>query len=147
MASRICTRLFLAAAGVSLAMLSTVRSETGFVETFADDPVAAGRFYVHEGDASRFQYEPASHTLLARYNTLEPTARLVRPLCRPLTELDTFAFTVVFRIRSAGFVADPRRNAQIAFGLMNSVTTGTDRVTERTGRGRLIWSRSTTTRT
>jgi hypothetical protein len=135
MTLRMNVRILLAATGVWLALPSMARAQTGFVETFADDPVAAGRFHVHDGDAARFAYVTDNHMLVAHYNTLQPTTRLVRALCRPLTELDTFAYTVAFRINSAGFLADPRRNAQIAFGLMNSATTGVDRVYGANGQG------------
>ncbi|MEP0844826.1 MAG: hypothetical protein HRF43_19165, partial [Phycisphaerae bacterium] len=111
------------------------RAEAGFVETFDDDPIAAGRFEVHDGDPSRFVYRPAERVLLARYNSLHPTARLVRRLCRPLNQSDSFDFEAVFRLKSSGFVADPRRYAQIAFGLMNAATTGHERVYGLNGQG------------
>lgn len=115
--------------------VSVAQAEPGFVESFADDPVAAGRWRVHDGDATRFRYQPQARSLLAHYDTLEPTARLVRPLCRPMRPTDSFEFTATFRIHSDGFVADSRRHAQIAFGFMNSATTGTDRVYGLNGQG------------
>lgn len=135
MCSRMNIRFLLAATGAWLALPSLAWTQTGFVESFIDDPVAAGRFHLHEGDATRFIYRADTHTLSAHYDTLQPTTRLVRDLCRPLTEVDSFTYAVVFRINSAGFVADARRNAQIAFGLMNAVSTGLDRVYGADGQG------------
>jgi hypothetical protein len=123
-----CLAIFAITLAFSSCILAPALAESGFVETFADDPVTGARLQLHDGDGSRFAYQAADHSLLARYNTARPTARLIRPLCRPLTQSDSFEITVTFRIRSAGFIADTRRNAQIAFGLMNSITTGTDRV-------------------
>lgn len=102
----------------------------GFIETFADDPVAAGRFVLHDdpGDGWRFVHDDNTQMLLAHYDTGLPTARLVRPLGTTLTHQDSFTYRVVFTINSDGFFADDTHIAQIAFGLMNTVTTGYDRV-------------------
>ncbi len=102
----------------------------GFVETFADDPVAAGRFVLHDGPATapRFVHEMAPGVMKAHYDTGLTTARLIRPLGRTLTHTDAFTCRVTLTIRHAGFFADTIHNAQIAFGLMNTRTTGIDRV-------------------
>jgi len=102
-----------------------------WVEDFADDPVSAGRFAVPAGhDAGRFAYTVGG-PLTVHYDTLLPTAWYVRPLDagngRRLNRYDDFAFSVRFRIRSEGFFADPWGFAQVAWGLINSETTGQDR--------------------
>ena len=101
-------------------------------EDFSTDPIAAGRFSIPAGhDASRFTYHPAAHSLTVHYDTFEPTAWYVRPIdptnTRTLTGCDDFEFAVNFRIRSAGFFADPNSFAQIGWGLINSASTGPDR--------------------
>ena len=100
----------------------------GFIETFDDDPVAAGRFLLHDepGDASRFLHDGG--TLTAKYDTSLPTARLVRPLGHTLTHNDSFSYRAVFIIKSDGFEAHDEFIGQIAFGLMNATTTGPGRV-------------------
>lgn len=103
-----------------------------WVEDFADDPVVAGRFAVPPGhSADRFTYDAAQQQLTVSYDTFEPTAWYVRPLDsqgdRVLGRYDDFQYTVTFRIRSAGFYADPDGFAQIAWGLINTQTTGEDR--------------------
>jgi hypothetical protein len=101
----------------------------GFVETFADDPVAAGRFVLADGPetAGRFVHE-APGAMKAHYDTRLATARLVRPLGRTLTAADAFTCRATLTIQSQGFFADTTHIAQIAFGLMNTQTTGIDRV-------------------
>lgn len=106
----------------------------GFVETFADDPVAAGRWFVLSGeDGSRFAYDAADEALTAHYDTGLPTARLVRPLGRTLTHEDTFCCRVRFTMNSEGFFAHDFFNAQIALGFLNLSTTGPDRAGFGTG--------------
>lgn len=106
--------------------------EVVWTEDFATDPVAAGRFAIRPVEAvARFAYDADSPSLLASYNTYQPTAwywRLIDPVGgRTLGRYDDFEFRVAFRIRSAGFFADPDGFAQIAWGLVNSQTTGPDR--------------------
>jgi hypothetical protein len=113
--------------GLVLLGWSGFAGAAGFVEDFASDPVATGRWTVHDGDGSRFAYNAAADTLTAAYDTGLPTARLVRDVGITLTDETAFSFEVDFEILSAGFFADPDGFAQIACGLMNSVTTGTDR--------------------
>ncbi len=98
-----------------------------FVETFDDDPVVAGRFYVLDGDPGRFTYDGVGKRLTAQYDTGVPTARLVRMLPAVVNQDDGFSLTVDFTIRSQGFYAAPEQAAQIAFGLINTRTTGPDR--------------------
>jgi len=104
----------------------------GWVEVFADDPIAAGRFAVPPGhDATRFSYDAALSRLTAHYDTGLPTAWVVRPIDpnggRVLDRYDDFEFSVTFRIRSTGFFADPNQFAQIGWALINTTTTGEDR--------------------
>ncbi|MFQ5411556.1 MAG: hypothetical protein ACE5EC_04640 [Phycisphaerae bacterium] len=104
----------------------------GWIENFADDPIAAGRFTVPPGhDATRFSFNATLSQLTAHYDTSLPTAWLVRPIDpnggRVLDRYDDFEFSVTFRIRSAGFFADPNQFAQIGWALINTTTTGEDR--------------------
>lgn len=118
---------------LALALGTTAMAEPGFLETFADDPIAAGRFALHPDDTlppgapSPFEYQPETHSLLAHLDTAKPTARLVAPLCRTLTERDSFTFTARIRIRSQGLTQYPCGFAPLSVGLMNSQT-GPDRV-------------------
>lgn len=107
--------------------------DISWVEDFVDDPVIAGRFEVPVGhDASRFDYDNGGPLLTIHYNTSEPTAWYLRPIDanqpRTLGRCEDFEFTVTFRIKSMGFIADPASFAQIGWGLINSQTTGEDRV-------------------
>lgn len=99
----------------------------GFVEDFSTDPIASGRWTVMDGDASRFVYDGPGKALIAHYDTALPTARLVRSVGASAAANGWSRFTVEFEIRSNGFYADPDGLAQIAFGLMNHATTGSDR--------------------
>ncbi len=109
-----------------------VGDELSWTEDFADDPVSAGRFSVPAGhSAARFSYDAGGPFVTVHYDTLLPTAWYVRPIdpagARVLGRYDDFEFTVTFRVRSAGFWADPDGFAQIAWGLLNAQTTGWDR--------------------
>ncbi|GMU23169.1 MAG: hypothetical protein AMXMBFR13_32520 [Phycisphaerae bacterium] len=123
------------AAMIIAAMPAPGAAGEGFLEAFEDNPLTSGRFTVHDGDAGRFNYLPEVPALRVHYDTGLPTARLVRPLCRTLTERDSFRLRIRFRINSGGFFAHAQRHAQIAFGLMNAASTGTDRVYGTTGGG------------
>jgi hypothetical protein len=119
---------FVALLFFTLVPAAVLRADDGFLETFADDPLLAGRWQMMNGeDASRLTYDAAGHVLLAHYDTGLPTARLVRPLGRTLTQDDTFRARATLTIKSAGFFADPYGFAQIAFGFLNSADTGVDR--------------------
>ncbi len=102
-----------------------------FEEDFATDPIATGRWTLPDGGADRFTYDPVARTLTAHYNSLLPTARLVRGFGLPATAAAKIEFTVDFEIRSEGFSADPYGFAQISFGFMNGPTTGPDRTSEQ----------------
>jgi hypothetical protein len=103
-----------------------------WTEDFATDPIAAGRFTVAAGhNPLRFAYDDAADALTVHYETLLPTAWLVRPLDAEtnvtLGPCDDFAFTVTFAIREEGFYASPFSAAQLSWGLVNATTTGDDR--------------------
>lgn len=107
--------------------------DISWTEDFSDDPVIAGRFDVPPGhDAGRFSYDLAGPALTIHYNTSLPTAWYLRPIDsqqpRTLGRCEDFEFTVKFLVRSAGYSADPDSFAQIGWGLINSQTTGEDRV-------------------
>lgn len=97
---------------------------TLLIEDFAADPVVAGNAVV-EGDASRFTYAPGA--LTAAYDTALSTAKYRWPLPAHVNESTDFTAIIDFSIASAGFFADPNGFAQLAFGLVNSTTTGDDR--------------------
>ncbi len=96
-------------------------------ENFSSDPIAGGRAVVSGeagGDASRFTYNAGSQSLTVAYDSAEPSTKLLWGLGRTLTQNDSFAFSVDFTLDS---VATLPYGAQIAFGFVNSVTTGNDR--------------------
>jgi hypothetical protein len=106
--------------------------DIAWTENFANDPIVAGRFHIPAGhDGSRFTYNGAEPRLTVHYDTILPTAWYTRPIdaasSRTLGLCDDFQFSVTFRVRSAGFFADPGHYAQIGWGLLNSSTTGIDR--------------------
>ena len=124
-----------------IAVAATVIVSTAFAaaltETFNTSPFVGdgGSFtlkgpgvaqFTHLSNAPAFTGDPAG-SLEVGYDTLEPATRLTAPLGMAVTETDTFSFGAVLTIRSAGFYADPNGFAQIAFGLINSTTTGLDR--------------------
>lgn len=131
---------FAAAAAASAWLAAAPAAAGGVVEDFSSDPFADrgdGRpAFEIRGPAQAFAWEPgtpaafegdAPGSLLARYDSLEPTARALVPLSRALRAQDDFEVSAIFVIRPEGFFADPLGFAQIAFGLMNRQTTGEDR--------------------
>ncbi len=120
-------RLYLPSWVLLYSLASTPAFGTGFTETFADDPIASGRWSVVAGDdVSRFVYQPAGKSLLVHYDTSLPTARLVRWLGTTVTEQSTFVFRVGFTL-PPDLYASTLGYAQVAYGLLNSQTTGIDR--------------------
>ena len=132
--------LLAALAAISMTLQSPAVSAATLVEEFDDDPFAdhgdGSPVFATDGPEAAFQYDPTAPSafagdpvgsLLARYDTVEPTARVFTLLPRPLTAAEPFEINVIFTIRSENFFADPSGFAQIAFGLMNSQTTGDDR--------------------
>ncbi len=132
--------LLAALAAISITLQNPAVSAAMLVEEFDDDPFVdhgdGSPVFVPGGPEAAFQYDPTSPSafagdpvgsLLARYDTVEPTARAFTLLPRPLTAAEPFEISAIFSIRSENFFADPSGFAQIAFGLMNSQTTGDER--------------------
>ncbi|MDP7395840.1 MAG: hypothetical protein QGF67_13065 [Lentisphaeria bacterium] len=124
-----------------IAVAATIAVSTAFAatlaETFNASPFVGdgGSFtlegpgaaqFTHLSNAPAFTGDPAG-SLEVEYDTLKPSTRLTAPLGVTVAETDSFSFGAVLTIRSAGFFADPDGFAQIAFGLINSTTTGLDR--------------------
>ena len=118
-------RLWLMAVAGAVGAARGSGAELTFVESFDDDPIAAGRFVVR-GDADRFIALPGALTALV--DTKEPTALLLHPLERVVTPAVELRLEVDLVILSDGFSTIANTFAQMAFGLVNSVTTGDDRV-------------------
>ena len=119
------SRLWLVAVVGAVGAARGAGAELTFVESFDDDPIAAGRFVVR-GDADRFIPSPGALTALV--DTKEPTAFLLHPLERVVTPDVELQLEVDLVILSDGFSTIANSFAQMAFGLVNSVTTGDDRV-------------------
>ncbi len=123
-----CTTLALPAV-LAMVLAATASAETCFVEMFADDPIAAGRFVLADPETGepQFVYQPETHSLLVRHHTGRPTIRLVHPLARPLTDRDSFTLRVTFRVIDPQFSSEEDYFAQLSFGLMNAAGTGPNR--------------------
>ena len=121
------TACCLLAATAGLVLMSTSsRAQPLLTETFDDDPITNGRATaVGDTIPSRFTTSPG--TLTAQYDTLVPTTKLLwtLPGSQTLSETDSFSYTTSFTIDS--LAAEFGEFAQIAFGLINSTTTGADR--------------------
>lgn len=102
-------------------------------EPFSVDPVAEGRARVTTGDANRFTFDGVGGILTAAYDTALDTAKLAWLLPTTLNERADFRFDVDLTLLNV--TADPKNFAQIGFGLINSLTTGNDRVGGTTGDG------------
>jgi hypothetical protein len=101
--------------------------EVAWTEDFATDPVAAGRFNIRPVESvDRFTYDSGNARLTAHYDTYQPTAWYMKPLGRSLRQYDSFEFSVTFRIHGDTFF--PGGFGEITWGLVNSRTTGLDRV-------------------
>lgn len=96
-------------------------------EDFATDPLGTRAVVDPAGDLGRFTYNAGSQSLTASYNTMQPTAKLAwqLPGGKTLTDADAFRFTTTFTIDSISGAYN--EFAQVAFGLINSATTGDDR--------------------
>jgi hypothetical protein len=89
-----------------------------------------GGWWVVEGaglERGQFWYDPVDHSLVTRVDSRLATTKLVRALPRALGGSDSFEFGALLLIQSEGFHASPYAFFEIAFGLTNSATTGTDR--------------------
>ena len=99
------------------------RAQTVLNETFASNPVG-GSAAVTAGDGSRYTYAPGA--LTANYDSSQSTALLVWSLGQTFTQNTGFSYSVTYQIGS-GMLAPTDAGGQIAFGLINSTTTGTSR--------------------
>jgi hypothetical protein len=101
------------------------------VDDFATSPfIGNGGSWAVEGDGlttGQFVYDATSHALITHVDSRLATTKLVRPLPRSLGGSDSFEFGALLLIDSNGFHASPYAYFEIAFGLTNSHTTGTDR--------------------
>ena len=95
-------------------------------EGFLDDPVALNRAQVTAGDADRFTFDGVGNTLTASYDTVLDTAKLAWQLPMTLDQNTGFRFDVGFTLLNVSAIDNGF--AQIGFGLINSTTTGNDRV-------------------
>jgi hypothetical protein len=111
----------------AMLMLTASRAAGGTLlhEQFVSDPITGGRASVTSGDANRFEWDATG--MLASYDTSLPTAKLAWPLATPLDATTSFRVEVEATLKSEKFFASPNHFAQIAFGLVNSATTGNDR--------------------
>lgn len=120
------------AAAIPLAILPAAFGDITTSTIFSTNPLTSGSATVI-GDASRFTYDSASHTITAAYNSNLPTAELVFPLAAPITQNQSFSYSTTFTINSIsnfnmpGSTTAPFGTNEIAFGLLNSSLTGTDR--------------------
>ena len=101
-------------------------------ESFGSSPfIGNGGSWSVEGGgltSGQFLYDAQTHSLVTHVDSRLATTKLVRPLPRTLSGTDSFEFGALLRIDSNGFHASPYGFFEIAFGLINSQTTGTDRV-------------------
>ncbi len=125
-------------------LLSYTTESRALVEDFSDSPLVGeggsfsivgpnvgpdpgtDQFVYLGGAAPAFAGDPAG-SLAVHYNSLNPTTRLSAALGGLFTDADSFTFGAVLTITSDDFFADPSGFMQIAFGLTNSATSGTDR--------------------
>jgi hypothetical protein len=120
--------LFLCLQAASIA--SGGMPQVAWIEDFATNPIANNRFGLDPMNAvDRFAYGSGQALLTVHYNSYQPSAWCFRPIdpatSRTLGRYDDFEFSVAFRIRSENLSTEGF--AQIAWGLINSQTTGKDR--------------------
>ncbi len=130
-------RIIAAAAVLTAGLAAPARA--GFIDWFESDPLsgsgpnvffaegdAVARFVHIDGERPRFPGDRRG-TLRVLYDTTAPQARIAAPIGRVLSLGDDFEFGAILSIRSEGFFASPDGFSQIAFGLWNSATTGSNR--------------------
>ena len=121
----------LLAAIVPLALGAAARADVTS-NNFSSNPIVGGQASV-VGDASRFTYNAGSNTVTAVYDSTKPTAELVFPLASTITQDQSFSYSTTFTINAInnfdepGSTSAPYGTAEVAFGLLNSTLTGTDR--------------------
>lgn len=108
---------------MAIMMTSHVNASQVLLSRDLADEGLAGATIV--GQADRLTADESG--IIAAYDTAQPTAMAQWALGATLTDDDSFTFSARFSIASQGFAADPNSFAQIAFGLINSDSTGLDR--------------------
>lgn len=85
-------------------------------ETFDEDPAFSG--WSHQGDPARIRWNLPERRLDLSWESLEPNARLLRPLGRSLTERDSFAFELDLHLDALAVGTTPGQpfSFQLAFG-------------------------------
>jgi hypothetical protein len=118
---------------------ATGAARADLVERFRFDPLdgSGSNPFFGEGDTDvRFTHLPGElprfpgdrkGTLRVLYDTTLPQARIAAPLGQVLSLDENIDFGAILTIRSEGFHATPDGFSQVAFGLWNSVTTGSNR--------------------
>jgi len=106
---------------------ATAAWQTVLDEDFATDPIGTRANVDPAADAGRFTYNSGSQSLSAAYDTMQTTSKLFwqLPGGQTLTEQDAFRVNTTFTIDSINGVFN--EFAQVAFGLINTTTTGDDR--------------------
>ncbi len=128
---------FVAALGLALALARPAVAFVSLTENFSSNPFApAGNWSFGVGNNSNTQFvwnasTPPAYTgdatgaLNVHLNSSLPTARLQRPLGVTLTDTNNFTLTARFGFTITS--APEGQNMQIAFGLVNSTLTGSNR--------------------
>jgi hypothetical protein len=128
---------FVAVLGLALALSRPAIASVNFTEDFSSNPFApAGNWSYGIGDNSNTQFvwnasTPSTYTgdpsgeLDVHLNSSLPTVRFQRPLGVTLTDTNSFTLSAVFSFTITSAPDD--QLMQIAFGLVNSSTTGGDR--------------------
>ena len=116
-------------AGMPGAVWASPPLTTILSEDFSNDPVANGRAVIQSDDGSAAsRFVTTGGTLTAAYDTSKQSAKLVFSLGQTLTQNDSFTYSTKLKILSSAYAVDNTGgDAQIAFGLINSVTTGLNR--------------------
>ena len=111
----------------------TAIASTGFTENFSTSPFGAWSFGIGDNTNNQFVWTNASPAyagdatgeLDVHLNSLLPSARLQRPLGVIVRDTDNFTLTTRFSFHVIS--APNEQGMEIAFGLVNSTTTGGDR--------------------
>ncbi len=109
-----------------------------FTEDFGDSPFTGdgGDFMIEGPGTDQFEFLPAAPVafsgdpvgaLAVHFDSLRQSTRFRAPVGVAVTETDSFSLGGIMTIQGSGFNADPNGFMQIAFGLINSSTTGLDR--------------------
>jgi hypothetical protein len=124
------------ALGLALALARSAVASVSFTENFSSNPFApSGNWSFGVGSNSNTQFvwnasAPPVYTgdptgaLNVHLNSSLPTARLQRPLGVTLTDTNSFTLSTVFSFNVISAPGD--QDMQMAFGLVNSSTTGGD---------------------